>query len=176
MIDEQGRPEPEPAGDELTTLTGFLDYQRATFGWKTRGLDVAALRVTTAASSMTLGGIMKHLAFVEENWFSVMLHGRAALPIWDPVYLGDFDWPFVSSVNDAPEELRRLWEEAIDRSRSDVALALERGGLDQLTTTKWDNGEAPSLRWVLVHMIEEYARHNGHADLLRESIDGETGE
>jgi len=77
--------------------------------------------------------------------------------------------------------LNRRWlrarpQEAVDRSRSLVDEALTRGGLDQLVQRTWPDGRAPSLRWILCHMIEEYARHNGHADLIRESIDGETGE
>ena len=79
-VDEQGRPEPPLAGDETDTILGFLDYQRATFAWKCAGLDAAGLQATVAASSMTLGGMLKHLAYVEDDWFSRSLHGRDKAP------------------------------------------------------------------------------------------------
>jgi hypothetical protein len=88
----------------------------------------------------------------------------------------DRDWEWHSAAKDTPEQLRALWEQAVARSRSLVTEALADGGLDRLATRTWPSGEAPSLRWILLHMIEEYARHNGHADFLRESVDGETGE
>jgi uncharacterized damage-inducible protein DinB len=176
-IDEQGRPEPPLAADETATLLGFLDYQRATLAWKCSGLDAAALRTTVGASSMTLGGLLKHLAYVEDDWFSRSLHGQERQPPWDTVDWGaDPDWEWHSAVEDSPEQLLALWQDAADRSRSLVAKALAGGGLDQLARRTWPDGIAPSMRWILVHMIEEYARHNGHADLLRESVDGLTGE
>ena len=86
------------------------------------------------------------------------------------------DWEWHSAAGDTPDQLRTLWQDAVDRSRVRVAEALAGGGLDQLARRPWPDGSAPSLRWILCHMIEEYARHNGHADLLREALDGETGE
>ncbi|HKC29566.1 MAG TPA: DinB family protein [Jatrophihabitans sp.] len=177
VIDEQGRPEPPPAADEAATLLGFLDFQRATLAWKCAGLDADGLRATTAASTMTLGGLLKHMAYVEDLWFARRLHGRAAQPPWDTVdWRSDRDWEWRTAAADTPEELRSLWRDAVERSRAAVAEALPDGGLDQLAHQKWPDGRVPSLRWIVVHMIEEYARHNGHADILRESIDGETGE
>jgi hypothetical protein len=88
----------------------------------------------------------------------------------------DRDWDWSSAAADTPEQLRALWQDAVDRSRSLVAEALDDGGLDRLARRTWADGRAPSLRWILVHMVEEYSRHNGHADLLRESVDGQTGE
>jgi len=79
-LDEHGRPEPRGAAGEVPTLLGFLDYQRATLAWKCSGLDAASLRATTAASTMTLGGILKHMALVEYGWFSRSLHGREYRP------------------------------------------------------------------------------------------------
>ncbi len=176
-LDEHGRPEPPQAGDETATLLGFLDYQRATLGWKCRGVDAAGLRATIAASSMTLGGLLKHLALVEEQWFSRWLHGADRQAPWDAVdWKADPDWEWHSAADDTPEQLLTLWQNAVEDSRSRVAEALGRGGLEQHAQRTWPTGEAPSLRWILVHMIEEYARHNGHADLLRESVDGQTGE
>jgi len=177
IIDDQGRPEPPITGDEVATLVGFLDYQRATLAWKCAGLDAAGLRTKIAASSMTLGGILKHMAGVEDSWFSRWLHGREPAPPWDAVdWKADRDWDWNSAADDTPEQLHALWQDAVARSRSLINEAVANGGLDQLAKRTWPTGESPSLRWILTHMIEEYARHNGHADLLREAIDGETGE
>jgi len=176
-LDEQGRPEPPLAADETATLLGFLEYQRATLAWKCGGLDAAGLRATVAASSMTLGGMLKHLALVEDDWFSWWLHGRDRQPPWDTVdWDADPDWEWRTAARDSPEQLRELWRDAVARSRSRVTGALAGGGPGQLARQAWPDGRAPSLRWILCHMIEEYARHNGHADLIRESLDGQTGE
>ena len=176
-IDDQGRPEPPIASGEVDTLLGFLDYQRATLGWRTGDLDRNELAATVGASTMTLGGLLKHLAWVEDYWFSCRLHGNAPSAIWADVDWGsDPDWEWNSAADDEPDALRTLWADAAARSRTLTALALDGSGLDQLASTPWPNGESPSLRWIVVHMIEEYARHNGHADLLRESVDGQTGE
>jgi uncharacterized damage-inducible protein DinB len=176
-VDEQGRPEPPLAADELGTLVGFLDFQRATLAWKCAVVDAAGLRATVGASSMTLGGLLKHLAYVENNWFSRSLHGHDRQPPWDTVdWRADPDWDWNSAAADTPGELRTLWEETVARSRELLAQALADGGLDQPARRTWPDGRSPSVRWILVHMVEEYARHNGHADLLRESVDGSTGE
>jgi uncharacterized damage-inducible protein DinB len=175
QVDDVGRPEPPLAADEAGTLLGFLEYQRATLAWKCSGLDAVGLQATVAASSMTLGGMLEHLARVEDLCFSQRLRGRDAVPPWDTA-----DWAeeWHSAAEDTPEELLALWQDAVARSRVRVAEAMAEGGLDRLATgipSSW-GPEPPSLRWILVHMIEEYARHNGHADLLRESVDGATGD
>ncbi|GAB2722588.1 DinB family protein [Arthrobacter bambusae] len=176
-VDEQGRPEPPLAADEAATLLGFLDYQRATFAWKCAGLDASGLGATVAPTSMTLGGLLKHLAYVEEHWFSQCLHNRDRQPPWDTVdWKADPDWEWHSAAEDSPEQLRALWQDTVTRSRLLVAEAMDDGGLDRLAARTWSDGRAPSLRWIVLHMIEEYARHNGHADLLRESVDGVVGE
>jgi len=176
-VDEQGRPEPPFAGDESATSLGFLEFQRATLAWKTQGLDAAGLGTTVAASSMTLGGMLKHLALVEDSWFSEWLLGRDLGPPWDAVdWDADPDWDWHSAAADTPEQLLTLWQDAVARSRSAVAEALADGGMGRLARRTWPDGRSPSLRWIVCHMIEEYARHNGHADLIRESIDGQTGE
>jgi uncharacterized damage-inducible protein DinB len=176
-IDDQGRPEPPVASDETATLLGFLDYQRATLAWKCAGLDAAGLQATVGVSSMTLGGLLKHMAYVEDSWFSRWLHDGDRRAPWDAVdWKSDPDWEWHSAADDSPEQLLALWQDAVTRSRELVDEALADGGLDRPTDRVWPDGRAPSLRWVLVHMIEEYARHNGHADLLRESVDGQTGE
>ncbi len=176
-IDEHGRPHPPVAAGEVETLLGFLDYQRATFAWKCRGLDADGLNTAVAASTMTLGGMLKHLALVEDDWFSVRLRGNDPQPPWDTAdWKADYDWDWHSAVDDSPGELFALWEATVERSRSMVAEALVEGGMDSLAKAPWSNGQAPSMRWIVTHMIEEYARHNGHADLIREFVDGETGE
>jgi len=176
-LDEQGRPEPPANDDEPATLLGFLDFQRATLAWKTDGLDADGLRATLAPSTMTLGGLLKHLALVEDHWFSERLLGREPEPPWDAVdWDADRDWEWHTAEQDSPDALRALWRASVDRSRAAVAEALADGGLDRLAAIPGRDGSTPSLRWIVVHMIEEYARHNGHADLLRESVDGETGE
>nr|WP_168217095.1 DinB family protein [Cellulomonas sp. Y8] len=177
MVDGEGRTEPVPDGDEVQTLLGFLDFHRATLEWKTRGLDAAGLAATVGASSMTLGGLLKHLAYVEDDWFSRALHGRDRAEPWASVdWSADRDWEWHSAAEDDPEELRALWRAAVERSRADVAAALAAGGLGAAAARAWPDGRTPHLRWILTHMIEEYARHNGHADLLREAVDGAVGE
>jgi pimeloyl-ACP methyl ester carboxylesterase/uncharacterized damage-inducible protein DinB len=177
VVDDHGRLEPPTNADEVSTLLGFLDYQRATLAWKCRGLDAAAMRTTVAASNMTLAGLLKHMALVEEVWFWRRLHDKDRLPPWDAIdWKRTPDWEWESALEDTPEQLFALWQQAVDRSRSMLADALTRGGVGQRARRDSPDGRSPSLRWILVHMIEEYARHNGHADLLREAIDGETGE
>jgi pimeloyl-ACP methyl ester carboxylesterase/uncharacterized damage-inducible protein DinB len=177
VIDDQGRPEPPTSGDEQATLIGFLEFQRATFAWKCRGLDRAGLQARLAPSSLSLGGMMKHLALVEQSWFSRSLHGRPYTAPWSDIdWTADPDWDFESAVDDAPQDLWRMWDAAVVSSRASLQEALPDGGLDRVAERGWADGRKPNVRWILAHMIEEYARHNGHADLLRESVDGQTGE
>lgn len=169
--------EPPVAGDELGTLLGALERQRGYLAWKCGNLDPAGLRATLGPSTMTLGGLLKHLALVEDDWFSVKLHGRDPHPPWDAVdWQADPDWEWHSAAEDSPDELVSLWQEACDRSRNLVAEAVAEDGLDRLAAFTWPDGRAPSLRRLLIDMIEEYARHVGHADLIRESVDGLVGE
>ena len=177
-LDEQGHPEPPLAGDETATLLGSLERQRATLAWKCGGLDAPGMRATTAASTITLGGLLKHLALVEDDYFSRRLLGRELGTPWDTVdWEADPDWEWHSAAEDSPEQLMTLWQNAVARSRSEVAEALAAGGLEQLATGVTNSrGESPSLRRILIDLIEEYARHVGHADLVRESVDGLVGE
>ncbi len=168
-----GCPEPPIAGDEVATVLGSLERQRATLAWKTSGLDPAGLQATVGASSMTLGGLLKHLAFVEDLYFTVRLAGNDLPDAWAEFDERDWDWR--SAADDSPSHLHDLWGAAVARSRQAVADALATGGLDQrVRTSDWD--QVPSMRRVLADVVEEYARHVGHADLLREAVDGVTGE
>ena len=173
-LDEFGRPEMPIAGSEAETLLGFLDYQRATLEWKCRGLGDAQLRSTLPPTAITLAGLLKHLARVEDYWFSEVVAEQPTLEPW-----AGMPWAaeWQNHEEHTGDELRRLWSERVAASRRVVATELEAGeaGLSA-THPAWDGQGRPSLRWVLTHMIEEYARHNGHADLLRQSIDGETGD
>jgi hypothetical protein len=176
--DEQSHPEPPIAGGgESATLLGALERQRFYLGWKCGGLDAAGLRTTLPPSTITLGGLLKHLALVEDHYFSVRLLGRKPAAPWDTVdWDADPDWEWHTAADDAPEQLYALWRETVSRSRAAVAEALTRGGLDQPIRHTWPDGRTPSLRRLLIDLIEEYARHVGHADLIRESVDGLVGE
>ena len=132
-VGEQGRPEPPVAGDETATLLGSLERQRATLAWKCGGLEAAGLRATVGASSITLGGLLKHLAKVEDDYFSRSLLGRDQSPPWDTVdWDADPDWDWHSAAEDTPEQLFALWQDAVARSRSRVAEALADGALERL--------------------------------------------
>ncbi|PZE65420.1 DinB family protein [Curtobacterium sp. MCBD17_021] len=176
-VDEHGRIEPDVGGDEWGTLNGFLDYQRATFAWKVAGLDAAQLARPLPPSTMTLAGLVKHLAYVEHGWFDGCLLGEPRREPWASVdWAATPDWDWDSAIGQDPAELLTLWEGSVTQARSVALSAYETGGLDQKAVSVWRDGRSPSLRWILMHMVEEYARHNGHADLLREAIDGQVGE
>lgn len=177
QIDAFGRPEPPHAGDEVGTLVGFLDYQRATLAWKCGSLDAAGLATPISSSSLTLGGLLKHMALIEVDWFLRDLHGHELGAPWTAVEYSELpEWAWTSANEDSPEQLRALWQESVEQARAATTGALNDDGLATLAARAWPDGRRPSLRWILVHMIEEYARHNGHADLLREAVDGRVGE
>ena len=172
------RMDPPVSGSEAATLQGFLDYHRDTLRMKTEGLSREQLNATLPPSTMTLAGMLKHLALVEDSWFSVFFGGHGRAEIWlGGDWKADPDWEWHSAVEDTPDQLRALFDESVAASNKSIEKALSDAGLDTLSV-KHDRrtDEAFSLRWIVLHMIEEYARHNGHADLLRESIDGVTGE
>lgn len=174
---ERDFPGPPVAGDETATLLGSLERQRATFAWKCGGLDAAGLKATVGASAITLGGLVKHLAFVEDYKFTTMLLGRDLVAPWNEVDWGtDEAWPWHSAAEDSPDGLYGLWRDAVARSRAAVAQALA-SGMDVRIAYGFDSpDEALSLRRLLIDIIEEYARHVGHADLIREAVDGLVGE
>ncbi|WP_055588089.1 DinB family protein [Peterkaempfera griseoplana] len=169
--------EPPVAGDETDTLLGSLERQRRTLEWKCSGLDAAGLRATVGASQITLGGLLKHLALVEDDMLSQKLLGLPAAEPWSGVdWDADPDWEWRTAAGDTPEELLALWRDSVARSRANVRQALSQAGLEQLSAYTSARGESPSVRRLLVDMVEEYARHVGHADVIRESVDGLVGE
>ena len=173
------RTDPPLSAGEGDTLLAFLDYHRDTLRQKTGGLTQVQQATRLEPSTLTLGGLLKHMALVEDNWFSVVLLGNEDAEPWRGVdWDADPDWEFRTAADDSPEELRRLLDEAIAASDTNIRRVLDDGGPDALSVRESRHAQEGrfSLRWILLHMIEEYARHNGHADLIRESIDGSTGE
>ncbi len=176
-FDISARVEAPLHGSEVAILRGSLTYQRDTLRWKCSGLTQDQLAQPLPPTDMTLGGMMKHLALVESQWFDHFFRDVGFAPPFDTMdWDADDDWEFHSAQQDAPQELRALFDESVRRADSVVDYALTRGGLDEESVRMSPHtGETFTLRWILVHMIEEYCRHNGHADLIRESIDGQTG-
>ena len=169
--------EPPLAGTEDEHLVGALDRLRTTFRWKADDLDPAGLQTRVGASSLTLGSLLKHLALVEDHIFSTKLSGQPLGAPWDTAdWDSDQDWEFTSAANDTPEQLYTLWDGAVERSRARLDAALADGGLDQLVHVSAPDGRHASLRRLVCDLIEEYGRHTGHADLLREAVDGLVGE
>ena len=169
--------EPPFAGTELQHLVGALDRLRTTFRWKTDGLDSAGLQARIASSTLTLGGLLKHLAAEEDYAFTAKLSGTQIGAPWDATgWDGSNDWEFTSAADDSPAELYALWDGAVERSRHRFDQAVSQGGLDQFVHVSGPDGRHASLRRLICDLIEEYGRHTGHADLLREAVDGRVGE
>jgi len=168
------RVDPPLSGDETATLLGFLDYHRNTLRMKVEGLDPAQLQATLPPSTMTLGGMVKHLAFVEHWWTHCVFEGQEYAEPWASVdWDADWDWDWHSAAGASLDELLPL----LDREAAVTGEVVRRAGdLGRLSQRTGREGLPFSLRWILTHLVEEYARHNGHADLLRESIDGRVGE
>jgi len=169
------------AGDEVAHLLGALDRQRATFRWKADGLDASGLNTRIGSSTLTIGGLLKHLAVVEDEKFTVWLAGAPLGEPWaslgGPPPQDDTDvWIFTSAANDSPEQLYALYDGAVRRSHERLAAALASGGLDQPVHIQFGDLGHLSLRRLLFDLLEEYGRHTGHADLLREAVDGRVGE
>jgi uncharacterized damage-inducible protein DinB len=168
------RSDPPTTGGELEQLTAFLDYQRDTVLEKSEGLDAEQFRRTLPPSSLTIGGLVNHLALVEDSWFRERFAGLPEDELWAGVdWKSDPDFEFRTAAGLDPEQIRQRYRDACARSREVVAGA---GELDQPSVGARPDGTHWNLRWVLIHLIEETARHAGHADLIRESIDGSTGE
>ena len=164
------RPLPPLNADERTTLESWLDFHRATLAMKCEGLDdKQAAEASVPPSGFTLTGLVQHLAEVERNWFQRVLAGQDAPPIHDP-----------QADPNAPDGGFDLAEDAtlaaaLATWRTEIARARDLCAARVLTDTGRFMDQDVSLRWIYVHLIEEYARHNGHADLIRERIDGTTG-
>lgn len=162
---------------EAECLLSVLERNRRTFTWKTSDLDEVGLHATTAASAMTLGGLVKHMALVEADWLAVKLAGQEYGPQWDAVdFDADPDWEWRTGALDSAENVYALWRDAVRRSREIVADVIDERGLDGPASFTWPDGRTPTVRAMLLDMIEEYARHTGHADILREAVDGRVGE
>jgi hypothetical protein len=169
--------EPPLAGTEAEHLTGALDRLRATFRWKADGLDSAGLQTRIGASALTIGGLLKHLARAEDDIWGPKLSGAPRSAPWDTVdWDADPDWDFNSAAGDTPEQLYAIWDDTVERSKARLKAAIADGGLDQPVRLEWPGRGHLSLRRLVCDLIEEYGRHTGHADLLREAVDGRVGE
>jgi uncharacterized damage-inducible protein DinB len=168
---QPARIEPAYVAGEREMLVAWLDYERATLALKCEGLDDGSLRERAVRpSTLSLLGLVRHMAEVERNWFRRVLVGEDAAPIYfDDVTDPDGDFDHVDDADVA--DCFATWRAECLQATANVAAA---ASLDVTGTRA--NGDVVSLRWIMVHMIEEYARHNGHADLLRERIDGVVGE
>jgi hypothetical protein len=177
MTDDDRPWEPPLAGTEAEHLAGALDRLRTTFRWKADDLGPAGLQARIGASTLTLGGLLKHLARVEEQSFGAKLSGAPLGAPWSSAdWDADPDWDFNSAAEDTPEQLYALWDRAVAQSRTTLDAALVDGGLDQLVALSAAAGQPVSLRRIVYDLVEEYGRHTGQADLLRESVDGLVGE
>lgn len=159
------------SADERTMLNAFLDYYRAAIFDIADGLDADQLRQRLEPSTLTIGGIVHHLAVVEEWWFNEVLANNPQSEPWASApWDEDRDWDFSVAAELDPDLILKRYRDAIEVSRR---LEAEAESLDVVSVKERD-GEPFSLRWIIIHMIEETARHAGHGDLIRESIDGKT--
>ncbi|WP_018158071.1 DinB family protein [Demetria terragena] len=172
------RTDPTPTADEITTLRGFLDFHRDTLRLKCEGLNATQLATTHPPSALTLGGLLKHLALVESHWLRWVWAERPLHPPFDTApWDDDEDWELHSARHDSPEELRAIFDACAADSDAIIEQSYAVTGLEgRSARPDRETGDPFNLRWILVHLIEEYARHNGHADIIRESLDGVTGE
>lgn len=165
-MSDLSRVDPPFVGDEKTLLAAFLDYHRATLLWKASNLSRENLVRQPTVSTMSLLGLIKHIAYVERSWFQDCFAGQSVSFPWSKDDR-DADWRI--EPHETAESVIEFFKTEVNISRQIVAEAKP----DELAKNSKDK---LSLRWIMLHMLEEYARHNGHADLLRETIDGATGE
>jgi uncharacterized damage-inducible protein DinB len=170
------RVDPPYAADEVTMLRAFLGYYRATVRRQAEGLTHRQLLTRLEPSTMTLGGMLKHLAYAEYWWLPMVMEGRDHEGVWATGdWANDDDWDWHSADQDTTETLFDHFDAAIRESDRIIDHTVAERGLDaESARPTHRTGEPFTLRWILVHLIEEYARHAGHADLIRESIDGAT--
>ncbi|GAA5157618.1 DUF664 domain-containing protein [Ornithinimicrobium tianjinense] len=168
--------EPPLAGTDVEHLVGTLERLRATFRWKVDGLDVHQLRVRAVPSSaLSLGGLLKHLAMCEDDVFGWRILGERP-ETWSLAPEDDVErWQFSVEPDETAEEVYGLWAAAVGRSRARLARVLAEGGLDRPGHLEFEDAR-PTARRHLHDLVEEYDRHTGHADLLREAVDGRVGE
>ncbi|MFJ4473156.1 DinB family protein [Streptomyces sp. NPDC089424] len=161
---------PPTVADERTMLRAHLDFHRQTLELKCAGLSDAQLRIPSVApSTLSLLALVRHMAEVERAWFRRVLHAEHDLPL---VWSDTFDFQAAYETADAKvSEAFAAWRAEVGHARRIESAA----GSLELVAHEHRRGIDVSLRWVMLHMIHEYARHNGHADFLRESIDGTTG-
>jgi uncharacterized damage-inducible protein DinB len=164
--------EPIRSCGEDDMLVSFLDYFRAVLVRKCAGLTADQLHARVTDSTLTLGRLLRHMAFVEDHWFRYTLLGQDLPEPWlGADWDAQPDWEMDTAADFSPAELAEQFDDAVARS----GVALEGVGVDQAAAREGSHGPT-NLRWILIHMIEEYARHCGHADLLREAIDGGVGD
>jgi hypothetical protein len=179
-VDSSWKPppwEPPLAGSEIEALLGALNRLRMTFRWKADGLEARDLQTRIGRSTLTLGALLKHLAACEDFIFTTKMRGEPIGAPWDATgWDGSNDWELTSAADDTPEELYALYDGAVERARARLAAALADGGLDQAVHASEPGGRNANLRRLVCDLIEEYGRHTGHADLIREAVDGLTGE
>ena len=169
--------EPPFDADEATHLLFSVDRSRAQFAWKVGGLTADQLhRRAVPTSSLTLGGLLKHLALCEDRFTAEFLRGEPIREPWASVDGSPWAWGWTSSLDDPADDLYAVWSQAVRRARAAWSEAIGDGGLGQPSKLVFDDGACPTLRRALVDLSDEYARHVGHADLLREAIDGLVGE
>jgi Protein of unknown function (DUF664) len=169
--------EPPLNGSEVEHVLGALDRMRWTFRWKAAELDAAGLDTRIGASTLTLGGLLKHLAAQEDYAAATKLRGEELGAHWtDNGWDGDDDWEFSSAASDSPETLYALYDGAVERCRAQLAVTVADGGMDQLVPFGRDQGREIGLRRIVCDLVEEYGRHTGQADLIREAVDGRVGE
>lgn len=168
--------EPPLAGTDVEHLVGTLERLRATFRWKADGLDVDQLRLRAVPTSeLTVGGLLKHLAVCEDDVFSWRMAGQQPVSIVSVPREDLARWQFTVGPDETADQVYGLWEDAVGRSRATLGAFLADGGLDQPGHLEFHDAR-PTVRRHLHDMIEEYGRHTGHMDLLREAIDGRVGE
>lgn len=167
---------PFHSGDEAHLLFS-VERSRATFAWKVGGLTTEQLhRRSVPTTTMTLGGLLKHLALCEDRFTAEFLRGEPLPEPWRSVAGSVWSWCWTSSLRDSADHLYGLWGAAVTRARTAWTTAIGTGGLDQPSAVVLHDGSRPTLRRALIDLSDEYARHVGHADLLREAIDGLVGE